>query len=670
MDYMNEEQVRKTIHLMKSDNQCFEVRIIGGRFPVSGYFQDADKTIEELRKQDLKGCNVYMTLGTLHPACYSRSQKDHFEKDTKASTSDNDVVGYDWLMIDLDPTRPKDTSSSEDEIKQSKAIADKVYHYMEQIGFEKPIVAMSGNGYHLMYRISLKNDEINRELIKNCLYVLDMLFSTDECKIDVKNSNPGRVCKLYGTLAQKGASTPDRPHRMSYVYGQLTEVKATDKSYLQKLADQIPKEVETKKYNKYSPKDFNLDDWLNKYSINYRKASYSDGTKYVLDCCPFDSNHKGKDACIFQGRNGAIGFHCFHNSCVGKTWQDVRLLYEPDAYEKKEIERSERMYKTFNRDAPKSKPIIEESGKPVFMSALEIMNLPKVEETFIRTGIEQIDKKMRGLRKGDVSLWSGLRSSAKSTVLSQIGINAINDGNNVACYSGELRNQNFLRWMMLQCAGKSKVEPSQYEGYYNVPYETQKKIGQWLDGHFWLYNNDYGHDFVAMKEQFNKIVSEKKLDLLILDNLMSFNIKGLSDNKWDAQTDFIFALQEIAKQNNVHICIVAHPRKAIGFLRLNDVSGSGDLTNAVDSAFIVHRNNNDFRRLSKEMFKWDDSEPVYQGTNIVEICKDRDGGTQDVFIPLWYELETKRLKNYPAENVIYGWNKEQFVECDEPTPFD
>ena len=63
-------------------------------------------------------------------------------------------------------------------------------------------------------------------------------------------------------------------------------------------------------------------------------------------------------------------------------------------------------------------------------------------------------------------------------------------------------------------------------------------------------------------------------------------------------------------------------------------------------------------------------EPIYQSTNVIEICKDRDGGTQDVFIPLWYELETKRLKNYPAENIIYGWNKEQFYECDEETPFD
>ena len=36
-----------------------------------------------------------------------------------------------------------------------------------------------------------------------------------------------------------------------------------------------------------------------------------------------------------KGSNGAIGFNCFHNSCNGHTWQDVRLLFEPDAYDKK-----------------------------------------------------------------------------------------------------------------------------------------------------------------------------------------------------------------------------------------------------------------------------------------------------------------------------------------------
>jgi hypothetical protein len=90
---------------------------------------------------------------------------------------------------------------------------------------------------------------------------------------------------------------------------------------------------------------------------------------------------------------------------------------------------------------------------------------------------------------------------------------------------------------------------------------------------------------------------------------------------------------------------------------LDDVSGSGIITNIVDNAFIVHRNNEDFRRLTKQMYKWREDHEAYTGTNVIEICKERDGGIQDEFIPLWYEPETKRLKNYENENIVYGWDK-------------
>ena len=57
--------------------------------------------------------------------------------------------------------------------------------------------------------------------------------------------------------------------------------------------------------------------------------------KYVLEHCLFDESHKGKDAAIFQKPDGSLGYKCFHNSCSDKHWKDVRLLFEPDAYDKK-----------------------------------------------------------------------------------------------------------------------------------------------------------------------------------------------------------------------------------------------------------------------------------------------------------------------------------------------
>lgn len=668
---IDEKEIRKAISILKPDNQLFECRVIYNNGAVfSGYFKGADELmagIDDIR--DFADCNFYITLNILNPACYDRSQRGRFEKRAKATTSDNDVLGFQWLMIDLDPRRPTGTSSDNSQIEKAKAKGNKLYSFMKNLGFEEPVMGFSGNGVHLLYNLKLKNSEDNKQLLKKSLETLNMLFSDDDIDVDMKNFNPSRVCKLYGTTAQKGSNSSERPHRLSYVVKYPDEIKSTDIAYLKKLCDIAPKEEKPQRYNNYQPREFNLEEWLSKYGLRYRKTGYSDGTKYILECCPFDSNHKGKDACIFQSRSGAIGFHCFHNSCADKTWRDARLLFEPDAYEKRQQEYEHRIYSKPKTDPIKIEP---KEGKPIFYTAKDILQLPKEDERFIKTGITVIDKRIRGLKSGYVSILSGLRASAKSTVLSQICCECIENDNKVGVYSGELSARNFMRWLNLQAAGKARVEPTQFDGYYNVSLKNQKLIADWMGDKFILYNNDYGNNYRAIRDEFEKKIFENKLDLLILDNLMAFNIKDLADTKYDAQTAFVWSLHELARNTNTHILFVAHPRKSLGFLRLDDISGTADLGNAVDNAFIIHRNNNDFRRLSGQMFGWKADNPIYNGTNVIEIAKDRDGGTQDCFIPLYYESETKRLKNSMAENKIYGWDKSDvLMQADsEMIPFD
>jgi archaellum biogenesis ATPase FlaH len=672
---ISETEIRKAISLLKTENQLFEVRVIyNSKQMYSGYFKTADDLIKAFNKdiRDYANCNIYITLNSLNEACYSREQQNFFKKNAKATSSDNDVVGYDWLFIDVDPKRPTGTSSSDDQVAAAKEIGNKVYSFMKNIGFYDPLFGFSGNGVHLLYRIKMKNSDENRELIKKCLNVLDMYFSDDEIQIDLKNFNPARVCKLYGTQAQKGADTKERPHRMSHIIGDPKKIKVNDVEYLKKLADMLPKEEKPQKYNGYQPSQFDLDEWLDKYGLRYRKTSYSGGTKYILDACPFDSNHNGKDACIFKSFNGAIGFHCFHNSCADKTWKDVRLLYEPDAYEKKQQEYERKIYAK-PKSQPERKKIEEKEGKPVFLTAKDILTMPKSPERFVKTGINDIDKRMRGLKTGYTSVISGLRASGKSSVISEICLDCVEAGNKVAVYSGELSPQNFMRWMNLQAAGKAYAEPTQFEGYYNVSRQNQEKIAEWLSNNFSLYNNEYGNDFLAIKDQLERKFERNKPDLVILDNLMAFDIKSLSDNKFEAQTAFTWTLHEMAQEYDVHIMFVAHPRKAMGFLRLDDISGTADIGNAVDNAFIIHRVNNDFKRLSMQMFGWKSDDDLYTASNVIEIAKDRDGGLQDYFIPLYYETESKRLKNSFTENKIYGWgdNADGFTGTDQmQIPFE
>ena len=79
------------------------------------------------------------------------------------------------------------------------------------------------------------------------------------------------------------------------------------------------------------------------------------------------------------------------------------------------------------------------------------------------------------------------------------------------------------------------------------------------------------------------------------------------------------------------------------------------------------------------MFKWKADDPLYQCSNVIEICKDRDGGVQDEFVPLYFEQSTKRLRNSPGETKTYTWTEKigeyirndfESVPLDEQLPFD
>lgn len=101
----------------------------------SGYFTDAGTMIEALKKISLRESNVYLTLGYVNKACYSRVQRDTF-RSKPGTTSDTDIDGYQWMLVDLDPVRSADVSSSDEELDHAKKLASDIYGYLKSIGFE------------------------------------------------------------------------------------------------------------------------------------------------------------------------------------------------------------------------------------------------------------------------------------------------------------------------------------------------------------------------------------------------------------------------------------------------------------------------------------------------------------------------------------------------------
>lgn len=669
---INETEIRKAISVLKEPGQLFEVRLIDASWNMSGYFTDADTLLEQLKRVRLRrNANIYITLGAIRQECYSRQQRDRLIEYAKPTTSDGDVEGMEWLMIDIDPRRPAGTSSSDEQIEASKKKANEIYLFLKRRGFSRPVSAMSGNGIHLLYRVALGNTQQNVKIMQNALAALNLLFSDDDVEIDLKTYNPARVCKLYGTIAQKGADTPERPHRMSGIVDAGSK-EVNKKALLEALSEFLPREEEPQRYNHYNPRTFDLQEWIDAHGIKVsKKAGWNGGTKWILEECPFDGSHTGRDASIIQTADGKICFNCFHNSCAGHHWRELRLKFEPDAYDKKYIQgKTYPNYKNQDYQVERKTEARVIDGQPVFYTTEQIRLLKAPPEEFIRSGIEVIDSKMRGLKKGYVTCLSGLRACGKSSIISQFTVEAVNQGYRVALFSGELTPKNTLKWLSLQCAGKNNVSPTQYENYYKLKNGLEETISKWLDEKVYVYNNKYGNDFQDLQERLRKCVVDHKVDLVILDNLMALNISMLDRDIFRQQSLFVEQLEDFAKANNVHVLFVAHPRKSDGFLRLQDVSGSNDIVNRTDNAFILHRVNEDFKRLSKQMFRWSESNTLYQCDNVLEIAKDRDGGIQDEFIPLYFERESKRLKNSVSEYKTYGWEASHEISGFHAAPFE
>lgn len=644
---------------MKSENELVEVRLIGSNKTASGYFTNP-RTLIEAIKPYTDSFNVYFTLNKIAPACYGREQRDRILQRVKNTTADHEILARDWVLVDLDAKRLSGVCSTKEEAMKAYEKGQEVYNFLIENGFYEPIVVFSSSGIHLYLRCALLNNDENTTLIKRFLNALSMLFSDENVECDTAVFNAARISRLPGSFSCKGANNdPTRPQRRCRFIKVPEEIKVNAREYFVKVANMYPDEdIKPSRENNYSMERFDLDSFLSRHKINVKSVeNVAGGKKYVLDHCLFNDQHRGKDAVIFQRDTGAIAYHCFHSSCAQYTWRDVRLKFEPDAYSRKSSYDTTRSRYHFGAPREPFVPIAEseEKGKKwLQMSDIERVDIADLMS--IPTGFHELDNKIVGLFAGDLTVLSGLSASGKTSWLDCLALNVVNQGYKVAIWSGEMQDWRFQGWVNQIAAGKNYTRKKHgYENFYYVPNNIADKINSWLDGKLFLYNNDYGNRFQQLFSDIKELVEEKGVQLVVLDNLAALNIEDYDSDKYSNQTKFILEIKDYAKKKNIHILLVAHPRKQNYFLRREGISGSADLTNIADRVLLIHRVGKDFETRAKEFFGDEQTAQYMQYSTVIEVSKDRQLGVTDFLVGLYYEPESRRLKNSIAESVMYGW---------------
>lgn len=575
------DEVQKAISTLKPNNQLFEVRIFGTdkRGAFSGYFTDCDTLITALNDMALDGKSIYISLNKVNDALYSRIQHDQFKSGVN-TTSDTEIDRYEWLFIDLDPERPTNISSTDEELAKAEDLKGKVKDYLAELGFPEPIEAASGNGYHLLYRIDLANTQENSNLLNDCLTALAEMFNNGYVKIDTVNYNPSRICKLYGTKAQKGADTASRPHRMSRILTVPEQIIPVEVGKLKALAaEALPRAVAPSKSYSVERQEFDVKEWLREHGLTFREESGRDCEMLLLDECPFDHSHTNGDAKVFAYTNGAIAFKCHHNSCKSYRWQDVRMKFEPDAYDRKDDdERIEAGYKQHKSQKADLSASAEKKPEP---KKIQIRKLKRADNLLERDIPEPktiigVDNELPLLVEGTCIL------SAKP----KLGKSWFALALCLAVTSGE----DFLGYKTQKCSAL-------YLDLETSESIQKKRVSKMLNGrpcpsNFYLETetNNLEHGFVEQIEAY--LAEDPDIGVVVVDvfQIIRSEAKNFKESEYDHAYRDITPLNVLAQKHHISIILVCHDRKAVDpDDPFSNILGSTGLQGAASQMMVMFR---------------------------------------------------------------------------------
>ena len=589
--YIDPDEVRKAIKVLQAPGKVFEVRVVGTsnrKEILSGYFHDAETLLKNFENIDIRGKNVYITLGEVKEECFSRSQSDHFERNS-TSTSDSEVISYRWLFVDLDPIRLTGISSSDAELGKARDLAKQVLAYMSGIGFKDPVIAMSGNGYHLLYRIAILNDSSGTKLIERCLKNLSAMFDNEAVKIDTTNSNPSRVCKLHGTLAQKGTPTKQRPHRMSGIISVPEPIEVNSLDTLIALANELPDvpEPDNRRRGFNPQQEFDLLQFMAAHGLTYKEDSNDRAKIFKLDMCPFDHSHTNGDAKIFWYSNGAIAFKCHHNSCRQYKWQDVRLKFEPDAYDHdQDDDRIDEGYREH---------VKVRNAQLIAPAEAEKKEKPKKEKTFrkLKTADELMKKDIPEpvvyIGEGD-ELPFLVEGTCILSAKPKLGKSWLALGMCIAVARGE----DFLGYKTRKCS-------TLYLDLETSESLQQKRLRKMLQGedppqNFYLdtETDSLENGFIEQIEHY--LQDDPNIGIVVIDvfQIIRSASKNVKETEYEHAYRDITPLNELAQKHHISIILVCHDRKAVDpDDPFSNILGSTGLQGAATQMMVMFRKRKD-----------------------------------------------------------------------------
>lgn len=346
--------------------RCLEVRAFHrfGKGIIGGYFNDAGKVAKAI--EAIHGeFNVFAGLNPRKREIANEPLNELRKSPVYVAGKDTDVLGREWLLIDIDPERPANTSSSDDELKLALDVRSQIMEMLRGRGVT-PIKAISGNGAHLLVRVyepENKGAYAGLNACKSILTHLNHEFGIEgKVVIDRSVSNLSRLTRFYGSVNSKGECSNERPWRLSGI--EIPETLPERVNLLDAFKVELDEALKATREARvksmscvpgsFLPKPLKgvVDlSWLMQYQGDFLTLDFAalfaskdmlstdcgDGKHYVV--CPWFDKHT-------RGRKGDSGtyildarpekgykpyFKCSHDHCIDRTLEDVCEYFGADA---------------------------------------------------------------------------------------------------------------------------------------------------------------------------------------------------------------------------------------------------------------------------------------------------------------------------------------------------
>lgn len=334
-DYKNTKpavMIKTALDVLHEPGEVFEIRVPKTRIgTLSGYFNDTGAAALFIARENGKHKAIYTTINPVKSSLIARSEnKLRILPITEPTTSDAEIERRRWFLLDFDPIRPAGISSTDAELEASKQCAEATMEWLSSIGWPEPVQACSGNGWHLMYRVDIPNDDGGRIDVEYATKMIASIFSSTTVSVDITVFNAARVWKVYGTMTGKGSSTEDRPHRIAHLIKVPAEIQLLTREQIENVARPLRDAKSDEFKNMAGEFIGDMVKWLADRGVTVtngpRPLFGNEGQKWEISHCPF--NHQHKNPIVGLVNNRPV-YRCLHNSCSAFRWKEFREKIDP-----------------------------------------------------------------------------------------------------------------------------------------------------------------------------------------------------------------------------------------------------------------------------------------------------------------------------------------------------